>query len=180
MRRELIALLGVPLVAAACGGGEEIGARVERSDLAIHPYGRQTDLHFDATCPAGRLTIEFQPKDKVTIRNGPRLIATVSEREAFIGCLDAKAEEPPLNQGWLFRRFATTGHPTKLVCRTEKRIDISVSTVYKYEYVAAGLNVVVSTRGTSTPVALVGAGFEEGEESRLSFHAPRCRIGPDG
>lgn len=182
MRRLLIALLGLLLAPTACGGGGDnsSGVRVKLADLGIGIGG--TDRRFYGTCAPGRLTVDFRPRDEITIRSKGRLVVSLSAEEAFIGCSDARVEEPRPGRGWLFRRFTgDVKQPTKLVCVTEARIDIYVHPVYRSKTNLIGGAIVVSTSpGASEPRALLAASFRQSGESRVNYHTPRCQVGGDG
>jgi hypothetical protein len=184
MGRSVPALLGLLLVATACGGegGTGSGARVKLFDLSI--WGDNsggTDREFRGTCPPGRLTVAYRPGDEITIKSKSRLVASLSATEAFIGCSDARVLRPKPHQGRAFvvRRVVQVKHSTKLLCVTDKRIEIIVTAAYKFHDTFAGGSIIVSTprahhqrRGR----ALVLSSVTDGEDSTLSYHTRRCHL----
>jgi hypothetical protein len=181
--RRLIALVGLLLASTACGGNREptTGMRVKLFDLSIYGDNRRgTDRLFRGTCGPGRLTVDFRPGDEMTIANRGRLVASISAKQAFIGCPDAHVENPTHDSpGWLFRRFARVNGPATLVCVPGERIEISVHPSYRFEDTFVGGGMIVSTapHGGAARHALISAVFKEGGESWLMYHTPRCRVG---
>lgn len=94
-----------------------------------------------------------------------------------MSCSDARLEARPRDVEWLFRQFTSTRKEVaRLVCSTDKRIDIVVHPVYFGETDITGLAMIVSTRSHRRE-ALLSAAFEERRGPRLSYHRPRCRAG---
>lgn len=176
MRVPLIALLGVLLATTACGGGADptVGMRVKLSDLDVEAEPGRKYRWLHGTCaPPGRLIVDFRPGKEVTIRNKGRLVGSLSSEEGFIGCRNARLEEPRRGQGWSFRQFSPDlRQGTSLVCVTDERIDLSVDPPF-----GGALYVSTPPHGSGSPPALIAASFDrQTAKWRLNYHIPRCRV----
>lgn len=177
MRLRLLALLGLVVLLPACGGGGDAteGTSIELSALGLdaqHERGRW----LTATCPPGRLTVDFRPGDELTIEGESRVVSLSPDR-ATVGCEGARLVEPARVQLWRFERFTPlTPKATRLVCVTSRSVDVVVHAVYANESELAGGAVVLSDHGASgTPQALLSATVRE-EGSDLGYHVPRCEV----
>jgi hypothetical protein len=175
MRRSLVAALGFLPAATSCGGDSRPGVQFKESDLALYPYGGQTDRHAHGTCPRGRLSVEFEPRKEITISyDSACRIALLSGRVPS-RARTHESFEPPRGVGWFFPPggFARTNRPTTLVCLAGKRIDIRVHAVYKYESVGA------SSRWSSRRQAARGESLSSRPISRRTG-SPFCTTTPLG
>lgn len=186
MRRVLIALLALLFAATGCGGGGDggpAGKRLKISDLGFEYLVRE-EHRFHGTCPPpGRITVDFQPGDEITIRSENRLLASLSAQDAFIGCRDTRIGPSPRGGGWTFARFTTDlKQSTQLICVTDEPIVIDVDPLYEFSQQLVGGTIYISTpTRTPYPRALIPSGFDEsGDSTRLNYHIPRCRVSGRG
>ncbi|MFN2468894.1 MAG: hypothetical protein ABR521_12270 [Gaiellaceae bacterium] len=149
------------------------------SDLVDYREWREYRLH--GTCAAGRLTVDFRPGDSLTIRNGRRIIVSLSADEAQIACVDARLRPSWRHEGWLIRRLrGVRDRPLRFVCVTRQRIDVYIHPVFKFETQLDGVTMMVSTpppaQGPPHYRTLITGSFKEDNDSGVSYHTPRCRV----
>jgi hypothetical protein len=158
------------------GNGTE---HIDFSDFGGGLLGREEidNRSFFATCPPGRLTVEFTPDDDVRItRDDGRLIASLNEEDASITCSGVLEER----RGWGFYVRGLTrpsSRATKLECAVQRPVDLVVHPIFQHETVAYGGSVVIGTPVPDKyPRAVIISSFTEDGRSYLSYRPGPCRI----
>jgi hypothetical protein len=178
--RRFVGGLVIAGVAAACAGGgdENEGERFEFSDFEGGLFEEPDYRRIYATCPPGKLLVEFDPDERVEIRypNG-ELVASLSSEAAEIGCGDAVVDD----RGGGFQQRGITGarQSTKLECLTDRPIAIVVDPLFgRGERTLVGGSIVVSTpvRNLAPRILIASAFDEEDGRSTLHYRSGRCRV----
>jgi hypothetical protein len=138
--------------------------------------GEIDNRSFFATCPPGRLVVEFTPDDEVRItRADGRLIASLTAEDASVACSGVLEER----RGWGFyvrglRRLPTDD--TKLECVVHRPIELVVHPIFEHETQVHGGSVVIGTPVPNRfPRAVIISSFTEDEPSALHVRPGPCR-----
>jgi hypothetical protein len=160
--------------------GDRHGAeRIDFSDFGGGLLGRGEidNRSFFATCPPGRLIVEFTPDDDVRItREGGGLIVSLADEEASVACPGVLEER----RGWGFyvrglRR--TPNHDTKLECVVRRPVELVAHPIFQHETDAYGGSVVIGTPvANKYPRAVIISSFTEDGRSALHFRPGPCRM----
>jgi hypothetical protein len=140
----LVASMIVLAIVGLSGDGSA-GERIDFSDFGGGLLGRGEidNRAFFATCPPGRLKVEFTPDDEVRItRENGRLIASLTAEDASVECSGVLEER----RGWGFyvrglRRLPT--EDTKLECVVHRPIELVVHPIFEHETQVHGGSVVI-------------------------------------
>jgi hypothetical protein len=157
------------------GNGAE---RIDFSDFGGGLLGRGEidNRSFFATCPPGRLTVEFTPDDEIRIaREDGRVIVSLTEEDASVACPGVLEER----RGWGFyvrglRRLPADD--TKLECVVHRPIELVVHPIFEHETVVHGGSVVIGTPVPNMyPRAVIISSFTEDGPSALHVRPGPCR-----
>lgn len=179
--RALSAMLVVSVAVACTGSGDDSGERFEFSDFSGGLFDDPDYRQIYATCPPGRLHVEFDPDSttEVTYASGDPVLS-LSAKGAEVGCAEAVVDDR--RGGWYQRGLTGAIASVNVECRTERPIDIFVSPRFgRGERKVVGGWMIISTPArNATPRILVASSYdEEDERAILHYRTARCRIRPD-
>jgi hypothetical protein len=175
------AMLVVGLAVACTGSGDDSGERFEFSDFSGGLFDDPDYRQIYATCPPGRLHVEFDPDSTTEVTyGGGNPVLSLSAKEAEVGCADALVDDR--RHGWYQRGLTGATGSVDVECRTERPIDIFVSPLFgRGERKVVGGWMIISTPArNAAPRILVASSYdEEGDRAILNYRTARCRIRPD-
>jgi hypothetical protein len=170
------------MLAVACtGGSDEEGKRFQFSDFSGGFFGFFEDPDYRriyATCPPGRLHVEFDPGSKAEVSYGDgNPVISLSAEEAVIGCGDAVVDDRV--GGFQQRGISTVRNSIELECRTERPVDIQVDPLFgRGERKVVGGSFTISTPARNVaPRILIASTFdEEDDRETLTYRTGRCSV----
>jgi hypothetical protein len=192
-RRSLGAYAGYATVAAAAfvvgtmvvlaivrlsgdGNGAE---RIDFSDFGggLLGTGEVDNRSFFATCPPGRLTVEFAPDDEMRIvGEDGRLIVSLTDEDASVACPGVLEER----RGWGFYVRGLRRSPTrdaKVECVVGRPVELVAHPIFQHETQVYGGSVVIGTPiANKYPRAVIISSFTEDGRSALHFRPGPCRM----
>jgi hypothetical protein len=173
----VVGTMAVVTIVGMAGDGNA-AERIDFSDFegGLLQPGEIDNRSFFATCPPGKLIVEFTPADEVRItRDDGPLIVSLNEEDASVTCPGVLEER----RGWGFyvRGLRRTGsRSVKLECVVQQPLDLVAHPIFQHETQVHGGSVVIGTPVPHKyPRAVIIASFTE-ERSDLHFRPGPCRI----
>jgi hypothetical protein len=166
----------VMLAVACTGRSDEEGERFEFSDFSGGFFEEPDYRRIYATCPPGRLQVEFDPDSEaeVSYGNGDPVVS-LSAEGAVIGCGDAVVDDRV--GGFQQRGISTVRKSIELECRSERPIDIQVDPLFgRGERNVVGGSFTISTPARNVaPRILIAATFDKQDDREtLTYRTGRC------
>ncbi len=171
----------VGLAVACTGSGDDSGQRFEFSDFSGGLFDEPDYRQIYATCPPGRLLVEFDPDATTEVTyDGGNPVLSLSAEEAEVGCAHAVIDDR--GGGWFQRGLTGATNSVGLECRTDRPIDIFVSPLFGRgeRRVVGGWMIISTPARNAAPRILVASTYdEEDKRAILNYRTARCQIRSD-